>query len=110
MVFIVILGFLINPKDVLSFLAGGMVFGLAIWLPWSIIVDYISLFKTRVILDIIARMKLRHLVAITILVLDFIGYIILYLVGIIVVANSMAAIRDLRSLAKLPILYRWWLD
>ena len=100
MAFIMILGFLINPKDVLSYVLDdsmALVAGFASWLPWSIIIDYISLFKTRVILGIVARVKLHHLVvAVTILVVDFIGYIILYIVGVILVASaiSVMGIRD----------------
>jgi hypothetical protein len=48
-------------------------------LPWSIIVDYISLFKTRVILRILTKIQVRAMVsAIAILVMDYIIYRIIF--------------------------------
>ena len=52
----------------------------ALWLLWSILIDYVSLFKTRVILRALMRIRLI-LVAITILVIDFMFYSIIYAVG-----------------------------
>jgi hypothetical protein len=59
----------------------GTVFGL--WLPWSIVIDYISLFKTRLILVLLLRMHRGiTIVAIAILAMDYIVYIFIFSVGI----------------------------
>jgi hypothetical protein len=54
--FICILVVLIYPKEAFemtgTFLREGEWVALALWLPWSILVDYVSLFKTRVILSV----------------------------------------------------------
>ena len=87
MTFITILRFVITPKDVLFEVSGpnaliGLTFEfLALWLFWSIIIDYLSLFKTRVILRIMIRIQVRPLIAIAILVMDFYLYFILFIVG-----------------------------
>ena len=86
MTFITILRFAITPKDVLFYVSGvefpRLEFAfLALWLVWSIIIDYLSLFKTRVILRLMMRTRLRPLIAIAILVMDFYVYFILFIVG-----------------------------
>jgi hypothetical protein len=46
-----------------------------VWLPWSILIDYVSLFKTRVILQILSRMDRNILiVSIAILIADYFFY------------------------------------
>jgi hypothetical protein len=55
---------------------------LALWLPFSILVDYISLYKTRIILRILARMQRRTVIAaVAILVADFIVYKVIFSAG-----------------------------
>jgi len=52
------------------------------WLLWSIIIDYISLFKTRVILHVMTRLqRATSVVAIAILVVDYLCYIAIFSVG-----------------------------
>jgi hypothetical protein len=75
MTFIGVLLLLIDPKGVfvsIALLRSQLFtsFLVLLWLPWSIIVDYISLFKTRVILRILTKIQVRAMVsAIAILVL-----------------------------------------
>jgi hypothetical protein len=57
---------------------------LALWFPWSIVIDYVSLFKTRVILRVLARMRLRNsLVSVAILVVDVVLYKLLFTLGLL---------------------------
>jgi hypothetical protein len=46
---------------------------LALWLPWAILIDYVSLFKTRVILRILGQTNLQ-ICAIAILCIDIFVY------------------------------------
>jgi len=58
----------------------------ALWLPWSIVIDYISPFKTRLILGLLGRLHRRTtIVAIAILAVDYIAYQFIYVVGIVFV-------------------------
>jgi len=55
---------------------------LGLWLPWSIVVDYVSLFKTRVILRILTRLRLATTgMAMVILAIDYIVYCLLFFIG-----------------------------
>jgi hypothetical protein len=59
-----------------------------LWLLWNIIIDYISLFKTRVILRTLTRMQLvTTVVAIAILVMDFLLYTILFGIGAMIIGT-----------------------
>jgi hypothetical protein len=61
--FIVILLFLISPSGVWTIfrsLNESTFRWLALWLPWSILVDYVSLFKTRFILGLLTQIRRRH--------------------------------------------------
>jgi hypothetical protein len=83
--FIAILRLLITPEDVLSEVSDSnlnLVVYIALWLTWSIIIDYFSLFKTRLILGLMIRIQLRtSIVATAILVMDFIIYLIIFFGG-----------------------------
>src|SRR5262245_10713636 len=102
MVFIAILMFLIQPKEVLKWkedffqpasLAAGNWVDFAVWLPWSILIDYISLFKTRVILGLLMRMpRERKLVSVAIVAIDYVLYRILFGVGIIICFIAVSTI------------------
>jgi hypothetical protein len=87
MVFVGILCLLISPRVVLGWFSvprvlPSMTLWFAMWLPWSIMVDYISLFKTRVILHIMTRIRRATLVgSIAILVLDYLCYIVIFAIG-----------------------------
>jgi hypothetical protein len=49
---------------------------------WNIVIDYISLFKTRLVLGLLSRIHRRlMIIAIVILAVDFITYKIIFLVG-----------------------------
>jgi hypothetical protein len=85
--FLGILVLLIDPNQVIADLSYGITNGvtkallpLALWLPWMILIDYISLFKTRVILRILARLRVKGL-TILILLIDYLAYTLLFLVG-----------------------------
>jgi hypothetical protein len=87
MAFIALLMFLIYPKGVLSEIAVItseiiVVLAVALRLPWSIIVDYISLFKTRVILHTLTQLKRESKVLeLAVLVMDYLFYLILFAIG-----------------------------
>jgi hypothetical protein len=64
-----------------------------LWLPWSILIDYLSLFKTRIILEVLAR--LRHssnLIALPILGIDFIVYKLIFSVGFLLMTSVFLVI------------------
>jgi hypothetical protein len=86
MIFLSLLVLLINPQLILLNFGPSWLlhydlylWALSLWLPWSITVDYISLFKTRVILHVITRLR-RTLSLLTplILVIDFLLYRLLF--------------------------------
>jgi hypothetical protein len=83
MVVLAILVFLTAPDaaDVMSFALINIPLIFALWLPWSFIVDYISLLKTRVILRILTRIP-RTALAFAILLIDFLVYVIIWFIGI----------------------------
>jgi len=68
MALIIILGLLIRPNEFVTlinsltkpiswYLTIGSWLLVTLWIPWSILVDYFSLFKTRIILRILMRLK-----------------------------------------------------
>jgi hypothetical protein len=94
MAFIGILLFLISPHKIFEIVRWIFTFGgegeyniwlpLTIWLPWSILIDYVSLLKTRVILGILTRKRrVNQLAAIAIVGIDYIVYRILFFLGIL---------------------------
>jgi hypothetical protein len=52
-----------------------------LWILWSILIDYVSLFKTRVILRILTRLSARTMMSIGISVIDYFVYKVLYRIG-----------------------------
>jgi hypothetical protein len=99
MAFIGILCLLISPRAILIqateisdsdtfWLLIGL---LALWLPWSILIDYVSLFKTRVILRVLLRTQLQSL-ALAMLVIDSFVYSLIFHVGIVVIVMIDAAL------------------
>jgi hypothetical protein len=89
MAFISILLLLISPQDVLKgrfWVITNLVVGdwidFLIWVPWSILIDYVSLFKTRVILEILTRMNQRNtMVVVAIIIIDYIVYKLIFAFG-----------------------------
>jgi hypothetical protein len=91
MAFLAILALLIYPKrffdrDDEFFHSGISQYGVlvlfTVWLPWSILIDYVSLFKTRVVLRLLSRMRRSILVvSIAILIADYLLYNLLFGVG-----------------------------
>jgi hypothetical protein len=64
-----------------------------LWLPWSILIDYLSLLKTRIILEVLAR--LRHssnLIALPILGIDFMVYKLIFSVGFLLMTSVFLVI------------------
>jgi hypothetical protein len=92
MAFLGILAILIYPKrfferDDEFFHSGISQYGVlvlfTVWLPWSILIDYVSLFKTRVVLLLLSRMRRSILVvSIAILFADYLLYNLLFGIGI----------------------------
>jgi len=100
MAFISIVRLLINPHpsqvfsigwaNDLIFSAFDLLFAsiiFALWVPWSIVIDYISLFKTRFVLGLLLRMhRWTSPITMAILVMDFIAYKLIFVVGISLVS------------------------
>jgi hypothetical protein len=86
MVFVAMLCVLIRPRPFFQteeLSISSVMSSVLIRLSWSIIVDYISLFKTRVILRIMTRMHLTTLdLAIAILLVDYFVYLVIFAIGI----------------------------
>jgi hypothetical protein len=86
MIFIGILAFLIDPKGVMTGLPvqlGPVRYGAwlqgTLWLPLSILIDYLSLFKTRVILRVLTRIHLRStIVAFAVAGIDYVVYLVIF--------------------------------
>jgi hypothetical protein len=85
MVVIGILVLLIDPKGLYYYVISTKMYDwveVGLWLPWSIVVDYVSLFKTRVILRILTRLRLATTgIAMVILAIDYIVYYLLFTIG-----------------------------
>jgi hypothetical protein len=98
--FIYILVVLIYPKEAFEmtgkFLREGEWVPLALWLPWSILVDYVSLLKTRLILSVLSRLRRQHvIIAIAIIAIDFFVYKLLFALGYAFVAPLSIDMFDL---------------
>jgi hypothetical protein len=113
MVFVGILVFLIDPEEALKmmkniFVGHGLCYRFPdhmscdqfydwikfiLWLPWSIVIDYISLFKTRIILAVLTRMRRRSaVVAVAIIGIDFIVYKLIFGLGLIIMTLGILVI------------------
>jgi hypothetical protein len=56
----------------------------SLWLPWSILIDYVSLLKTRFILGVLTRIRRQNkMLAIAILGIDYLVYILLFAIGLL---------------------------
>jgi hypothetical protein len=104
MAFIAILMFLLYPKEFVEMAnesdrgyGAGSAF--LIWLPWSVFIDYVSLFKTRLILGFLTRIRSRNAtVAIAIVAIDYAVYRLLFSIGLEVVSfGALATQMDLDS-------------
>jgi hypothetical protein len=108
MAFLGILMFLIYPKGVLSEIAVisseiVVVLGVALRLPWSIIIDYISLFKTRIILRTLTQLQRESKVLESaVLVMDYLFYLILFAIGELATMMGGFYIATLWSESVLP--------
>jgi hypothetical protein len=93
MAFIGILLLLIDPKGMRSDIAETtsdteQSLALALWLPLSIMVDYISLLKTRIILRILTRVRrATKALAIVMLTMDFVIYKLLFTILVLSVLS-----------------------
>jgi hypothetical protein len=92
MVFIGIIAFLIDPNKAFEALIkpysphsyGDLLLMVRLWLPWSILIDYVSLFKTRIILQAFTRMRRSTIMMSTaILAGDLVAYHLLYSLGLL---------------------------
>jgi hypothetical protein len=113
MVFLGILVFLIDPEEALKmmnniFVGHGLCYRFPdymrcdqfydwikfiLWLPWSIVIDYISLFKTRIVLTALTRMRRRStVVAVTIIGIDFIVYKLIFGLELIIMTLGILVI------------------
>jgi hypothetical protein len=69
---------------------------IVIWLIWSFFVDYLSLFKTRLVLRVFGRLsKVRLPIALGILAVDYLSYALLFSVGVVLTWYSAIKIRPL---------------
>ena len=116
MAFIVILLLLISPEDVLelkdAFLRRGRLAegweNFVLWLPWSIFIDYISLFKTRFVLRLLTQMRRRSApISLAILVIDYIVYRVIFSVGVIVVILAVGFIDGAFTFQNVPNMWMW---
>jgi hypothetical protein len=92
MAFIAVLCLLIWPEEFgkmtstffekTPFTSGVWLFA-SLWLPWSIVIDYASLFKTRVILGILTRLR-HNKASVAILGVDYFIYSLLWAVSTVI--------------------------
>jgi hypothetical protein len=93
--FISIICLLINPNPRAVFdtslVDPWMVF--ALWIPWSIAIDYVSLFKTRFVLGLLSRLhRGAMMVTVFILCLDYVAYKVIFFLGTVLVLTSMVIV------------------
>jgi hypothetical protein len=83
-VFVTIIGLLIFPGSINSLLPfinfESLWLEPVLWIPWAIMIDYLSLFKTRAVLRLLTLTL--TMVAIGILIMDFLVYKILFRIGL----------------------------
>ena len=114
MVFIAILVFMIKPEEVFKMMTN-IFFGhglcvqfpdqhhqcddfhdwveLVLWVPCSILIDYISLLKTRIILRVFTRLRRRSsITAVAIIGIDFIVYKLIFSLGFGLMTSSVMVI------------------
>jgi hypothetical protein len=96
MVFIILLGLSILPREFFGMINAldkppddsatlGVWFVLILWVPWSILLDYLSLLKTRLILRVLTRLKRKAIVYLVIVAVDLGIYKVLWSIGIVAV-------------------------
>ena len=96
MIFIVLLGLLVLPHEFLGLINAldkppsssitlGVWLLLTLWVPWSILLDYLSLFKTRIILRVLTRLKRNVIYYIAVVAADLCIYKIMWSIGIVAV-------------------------
>jgi hypothetical protein len=113
MAFIALLMFLIYPKEFFktflleptvpiepAFSRGSWV-QVVLWIPWSILVDYVSLFKTRVILRLLTRSRRPAIVAVTILAIDYMVYVLIFVIGFLLLRVGVISITSLSGFGLL---------
>ena len=63
------------------------------WLTWSIVIDYVSLFKTRIILRLFARMRrMSAAAAVPIMVIDYVIYVVIFSIGVVLLTLGMMGV------------------
>jgi hypothetical protein len=99
MAFIAILIFLIDPTAASGitdeiFLHSDWLL-VTLWLPWCIVIDYLSLFKTRIILGVLTRLRrATQMIAVAILGIDYLFYKVIFIFGFELVLQLGMKIRD----------------
>jgi hypothetical protein len=88
MVVVGIIMFLISPAEVLPPERDLALVLIALWLPWSILIDYVSLFKTRLILDFLIRIGRTNIFSAVIVFVDYVLYRVIFAVGMAIVAMA----------------------
>ena len=88
-VFVSIIVLLINPSLFFALLRASPVpvsfLYLPVWIVWAILIDYVSLFKTRIILRILTRfVRFQILLSLGILIIDYFTYKVLFRIGLVV--------------------------
>ena len=88
-----------NPRAVFdtSLVEPWEVFGF--WIPWSIVIDYISLFKTRVVLGLLSRLRRRAMIVkLVILGVDYVVYKCIFFLLAVLVLESMMIVNAVSSM------------
>ena len=84
---------------------------MVLWLPWSIFIDYLSLFKTRFILGLFTRMRRRNTaISIAIVVIDYIVYRVLFALGVNVVIIVVGIVDGVFTFQNVPNMWMWGIE
>jgi hypothetical protein len=78
-----------------------------LWIAWNILIDYISLLKTRIILRALTRMQLGPAGAFALLIADFVVYIVLFGIGSFVILYAYVQISEFPTLVNPFYLPSW---
>jgi hypothetical protein len=71
----------------------------AVWLPWGLLVDYVSLFKTRLILAVLTRMRRQYIILAAAIVLgDYFVYTLIFAIGAILMFSVIVPVNPVFQL------------
>jgi hypothetical protein len=78
-----------------------------LWILWNILIDYVSLLKTRLILRALTRTRLGRGGAVAPLIVDFLAYMVLFALGSFVILYVYVLISHFSTLANPFTLPDW---